>query len=485
MLDAREATEPMNHELAATPVTAVAKPGRHAAEDGGGLFSGYRRPLTVGLVLIVTLVAFEALAVATVMPAAERDLGGLRLYGWAFSGFLLASLVGITWAGEEADRHGPARPLAIGLAFFAAGLTIAGCAPAMWVLVAGRIVQGLGAGVVPSVAYATIGRSYDERLRPRMFAVLSSAWVVPGLVGPAIAGAVAEYTTWRAVFLGLLPMLVAAALLVLPALRSVGPPPNATGSERRVPRAVLLAVGAGIVLGGLASESVLIAVPLSVAGAAIAVRALRGLVPPGTLRAARGMPAAIAGNGLLNMSFFGAEAFIPLALTSVRGQSTVVAGLGLTTAAISWTAGAWIQARTTDRWERPAMVRAGFVMVAAGIALVALSLWTAVPVATVPVAWGIAGLGMGLAYASFSLITLAGAPEGEEGRASSSLKLNEVLGSAVGAGVGGALIAAGDAGGWETGALAAVFGAMALVALLGAGFVSFRLPGLRSIIART
>jgi hypothetical protein len=108
MLDAREATEPMNHELAATPVTAVAKSGRHAAEDGGGLFSGYRRPLTVGLVLIVTLVAFEALAVATVMPAAERDLGGLRLYGWAFSGFLLASLVGITWAGEEADRHGPA-----------------------------------------------------------------------------------------------------------------------------------------------------------------------------------------------------------------------------------------------------------------------------------------------------------------------------------------------------------------------------------------
>lgn len=114
-----------------------------ASIDGIGLWSGARRPLTIGLVLVVTLVAFEALAGATVMPSAERDLGGLRLYGWTFSAFLLASLVGIAWAGGECDRYGPARPLAAGLALFACGLTISGLAPQMWVLVIGRGVQGL------------------------------------------------------------------------------------------------------------------------------------------------------------------------------------------------------------------------------------------------------------------------------------------------------------------------------------------------------
>jgi MFS family permease len=444
-----------------------------------GLFSPRLRPLTVGLVLIVTLVAFEALAIATVMPAAERDLGGLRLYGWAFSGFLLASLVGITWSGEQADRHGPARPLAIGLVFFGTGLLIAGLAPEMWVLVLGRVVQGLGAGVVPSVAYATIGRSYDDRLRPRMFAVLSSAWVVPGLLGPAVAGAVAEYTTWRAVFLGLLPILIMAAVLVLPALRTVGPPASITATERRVPRAVVLAIGAGIAIAGLAAESPFVSVPMAVVGIAIALPPLAGLVPPGTLRAARGLPSAIAGNGLLNMSFFGAEAFIPLTLTSIRGQSTVVAGLGLTTAALSWAAGSWVQARASDRWERAAMVRVGFVLVAGGIGLVATVLWPAAPVAIVPLGWAVGGLGMGLAYPSFSLITLARAGEGEEGRASSALKLNEVLGAAVGAGIGGGIVAIGDASGWETAAMATVFAIMAAVALLGMA-LSSRLPSLRA-----
>jgi len=82
--------------------------GVNSQADAHSIFSGHRRALTVGLLLAITLVAFEALAVATVMPRAEQDLGGIALYGWAFSGFLLASIVGITWAGEQADRHGPA-----------------------------------------------------------------------------------------------------------------------------------------------------------------------------------------------------------------------------------------------------------------------------------------------------------------------------------------------------------------------------------------
>ena len=107
-----------------------------------------------------------------VMPLVARDLHGLALYGWVFSTFQLASLVGIVAAGRDADRHGPARPYVVGLVLFSAGLLVAGLAPFMWVLVAGRCLQGFGAGAVPAVAYVAIGRSLHEAQRARMMAVL-------------------------------------------------------------------------------------------------------------------------------------------------------------------------------------------------------------------------------------------------------------------------------------------------------------------------
>ncbi len=429
-----------------------------------GLLSPERRALTIGLVLVITLVAFEGLAVATVMPAAQRELGGLRYYGWTFSAFLLASVVGIVWAGEQCDRHGPARPLAAGLLLFAAGLIIAGCAPSMLVLVAGRAVQGLGAGVVPSVAYVAIGRGYDASMRSRMFAVLASAWVVPGLIGPVIAGAVADYASWRLVFLALLPLIAIAAALVLPALRRLGAPDAAAASSSRTVAAALLAFGVGLALAGLAVASPGVAVAVVVAGVVVSIAALRTLVPREVLRGS-GIGAAIVGNGLVNMAFFGTEAFVPLTITTLRHQSTLVAGVALTAATISWTAGAWIRERMDDRVERRTILRVGVSLVAVGIAAAALALWPAAPIVVVACGWGIAGLGIGLVYSTFSLIVLEAAPEGQEGLTSSSHKLAEVLSTAIGIGIGGAVVSAGAAGGWERMGVGAVFGVMFVAAV--------------------
>ena len=119
--------------------------------EGGlrGLWAPQTRALTTGLVLTITFVASEALAVVTVMPVVAHDLGGLRLYGWVFSAFMLGSVVGIVAAGREADRRGPAIPFVAGLVLFGSGLAVAGLAPSMGVLVAGRVLQGVGAGAVP------------------------------------------------------------------------------------------------------------------------------------------------------------------------------------------------------------------------------------------------------------------------------------------------------------------------------------------------
>src|SRR5664280_2190420 len=216
--------------------------GRPPEGDGetpaSSLWVPERRALTVGLVSTVTLVAAEALAVVTVMPQVARGIGGLRLYGWVFSAFLLGSMVGIVAAGRQADRSGPARPYAAGLACFSAGLVVAGLAPSMIVLVAGRTLQGIGAGAIPAVAYVAIGRSFPEGLRARMMAVLSTAWVVPGIVGPLISAGVAHAFGWRWVFLGLLPLVAVAGAFALPGLVRLGPPTTSPEAEHRLVDAV-------------------------------------------------------------------------------------------------------------------------------------------------------------------------------------------------------------------------------------------------------
>src|SRR3984957_1193338 len=264
-----------------------------ATSPAGGIWAPAYRSLTVGLVLAVTFVAFEALAVATILPVVGRHLGDLRLYGWVFSAFLLASIIGIVIAGTLADRVPLGRLMLAGLALFALGVVIGGTAPTMLVLVAGRAVQGLGAGVVPAVAYVAISRCYAEESRPRMFAVLSTAWVVPGLIGPAAAALGAATVGWRWVFLGLIPLVIAAGALVVLALRNV-PPPAKPGTAT-VPCLAVLGVvaGAGTALASLNSGVLPVAVAGGIAGAILLAVSMRRLTPPRNLTARPGLTATI------------------------------------------------------------------------------------------------------------------------------------------------------------------------------------------------
>ncbi len=233
----------------------------------GGVFAPGQRMLTSGLVLIVTLVAFESLAISTVMPLVEEDLGDLWLYGWVFSAFFLGNLVGIVVAGTAADRMRPAVPFAAGLVLFVAGLVIGGLAPSMIVLVGGRALQGLGAGAMPAVSYVCIGRGYAPAQRPNMFALISSAWVIPSVAGPALAGVIGSAAGWRWVFLGLLPLSVVIGGLAIAGIRSM-PPPATRGTESNLGRAVLVAAGAALVLAGLGNHNPFLAVPMVVVGVA-------------------------------------------------------------------------------------------------------------------------------------------------------------------------------------------------------------------------
>jgi MFS family permease len=432
-----------------------------AEPEAGGVFAPSRRALTSGLVLTITLVGFEALAVATVLPVVERDLGDLSLYGWVFSAYLLASLVGTVVAGREADRRGPGPPFAVGCMLFAIGLVAGGLAPTMPLLVLARVVQGLGAGVVPAVAYACIGRSYPASARPRMFAVLSTAWVVPALVGPALAGLVARGLGWRWVFLGLVPLVAIAAVMTLPALFRIGPAPQLDpdpDSDANLPDvpagaktsdAVLVAVGAGLVIGGLTASEIPWLMPVLVAaGVLLGLPPFIRLVPTGTLRARAGLPADVLARGVLTFAFFGTDAFVPLAIQNVRHESVTYTGIVLTTSTLSWTAFAWVQQHYVHRLGPRFFVRLGFCCIAVGIVGVAATLSPSVPVWTVAVSWSIGSAGMGFAYAPLSLVMLDAAEPGREGAASAALQLSDQLGFALGTGVAGAAVALGEVLGW-------------------------------------
>ncbi len=454
-----------------------------------GIWAPEQRRLTGGLVLAITLVAFESLAIATVMPTVKDDLGGLALYGWVFSGFFLASLVGIVAAGQVVDRQGPAVAVGVGLVLFSAGLVVGGSATSMMMLVAGRILQGLGAGTIAPTAFAAIGRGYPARLRPQMFAIISTAWVLPALVGPVIATFVEHVWSWRWVFLGLLPLVAIAAAIAIPSLvtleRAKGrgnaaePPPRdrlRPGSGRiQLGRTLVLVAGVGAVFVAIDDQPFVLAIVLLALGAPAAAWALTGLLPPGTLRLRAGVPATVGVRGLLACGFFAADAYVPLAVVDGRGAATWVGGLALSAASVTWAGGAWVSARLLDAMGPRRLDRAGFACVIVGLAgMVAVG--RGAPVALAVLAWTVAGLGMGLGYAPLAVTVLAAAPGGEEGDAASALQLSDALGVAVGAGIGGWVIATGDQRGTTVAAATTVVFLIALVIGLGGLLAAGRLP---------
>ncbi|ARX81953.1 major facilitator transporter [Streptomyces alboflavus] len=422
--------------------------------------SAFRAPysaLTWGIVLSVGLVAFESMGVATVLPEIAGRLGGLNAYGWGLSALMLANLIGTVAAGVAADRHGPARPLTLGLAVFAVGCALAGAAPNWPAFLAGRFLQGLGVGAVMALAYTAIALAYPQHLRARMFALVSGAWTVPSLVGPSIAALISDHVSWRGVFVLLLPLIAAAATLALPQLRRLGRPGSAEEREAPAPaaeatpwwstpvaRSVLLAAGTGVLLAGLQLRQLALLIPLAAVGAATALLALRRVTPAGTLSVRRGVPTGVVLRFLLCGAYFGSEAFLPLGLVKLRELSATEAGLGLSAGAITWVLGATWQGRADSRWSgrsRAVPIAAGFAVLLVGIAVMALGvLVDAVPALTAVAGWAIGGAGMGVAFNAATTDAMEQATADRQGEASGSMQLAQTLAVAVLSGLGGAAV---------------------------------------------
>ncbi|MEU0564388.1 MFS transporter [Nonomuraea sp. NPDC005983] len=410
------------------------------------IFGAAYRAATIGILLVVTLVAFEGMSVGVVMPQVSKQLDALDLYGLSFSAFLIASLFANVVSGLWADRRGYTMPFLLGVVLFVLGMGLAGAAVNKELFLAARAVQGLGAGCTIVAIYVMIARVYPADVRPRVFAALSAAWVVPAMVGPAVAGFVADTWGWRWVFYGIIPLVLPALVMLVPALKR-RPSQEAAPSEgpRSRPVAMTLAAlaaagGAGVLLwgvDGLHDEPARSAVAV-VAGLAALGYGLRKLLPPGALRFGAGLPTTIMLRGFFSAAFFGVNGFIPLVLEEVKEFDPRLAGIALTTGALGWSTGSYLQSRRSAEPYR--RIRTGAACVMAGVLLSLLSVlpgvtgWVAVP------AWIVAGFGMGLGMTTVSVTALKQSPVNEQGANSAALSVTDMLGSALAFGVGGALI---------------------------------------------
>ncbi|MFC9298758.1 MFS transporter [Streptomyces sp. NPDC057011] len=453
----------------------------------GGIMGGAYRALSIGIVSVIFVVAFEATAVGTAMPVAARELEGIGLYAFAFSAYFTTSLFGMVLSGQWADRQGPLRPLTVGIGAFAAGLVCSGTAGAMWVFVLGRAVQGFGGGLVIVALYVVVSRAYEERLRPAIMAAFAASWVVPSIVGPLASGTVTEHLGWRWVFLGIPVLVVVPLVVALPAIRRTASGPVDTGAppaafdRRRIRLAFGISLGAGLLQYAAQDLRWLSLLP-GIAGAALLVPAVLGLLPRGTYLARRGLPSVVLLRGVAAGSFIAAESFVPLMLVTQRGLSPTLAGFSLAAGGLTWAGGSWVQSKGRMAPYRERLMVAGMVMVALAIAAAPAVLIESVPVWTVAAAWAVGCLGMGLVIGSTSVLLLKlSAPE-EAGANSAALQISDALANVVLLAGGGAAFAAlgggavgashaltdGSAPASHPAAFVAVFLPMACVALVGA-----------------
>ncbi|MCW2800153.1 MAG: transporter [Aeromicrobium sp.] len=440
------------------------------------LWTGPYGRIVAGIFSLAFLVGFEALAVATVMPIVASDLHGLSLYALAFAAPTVVAVVSMTMAGPQTDRHGPRLALRGGVGIFVAGLVVAGMAPTMVVFLVGRAIQGFGMGFIGVGLYVAIGQVFPVHLRPRVFTVMTSAWVLPALVGPLIAGGIEALWGWRWVFLAVPVIAIGSLSLIWNALEGLDGDAESVGSQhsqrRRAAWSGLAAIG--VLAISISGQRVIAWWPvLLIGGFTLTWTYAPRLLPVGTWRGRPGLPSVIATRSLINAGYFGVEAYVPLSLVVHRGLSATQAGLFLTSAAVLWFTGSWMAANLTALEAKPQRVRLGAIAVLVGLMSSFMTLGSTVPTAAVAVIWAIGGLGMGMATSTLGVLLLDLSATEEQGSNSAAMQISDSIAESLALAIGAvtfAMLLAVDA----TTAYVVVF-ALSIVFLVGALALTGRL----------
>ena len=399
------------------------------------LFSGELMIFSIILNLGILLFAVDTFVITTIMPTVVEDIGGTDLYAWPVMIFMIGAIVGSASAGPVRVNFGQRNGYVFAGVLFLIGNLGAAYAPNIEILIAWRLLQGLGGGLIISQSYGLIGSIYPPELRTRILSVISTTWGVATVFGPAFGGIFAEFGSWRGAFWAIVPLAILFCGLVWRHIEHTGK----GGSADRFPFTRLLLFAIGILCVGLTSQTdnntyrvALILGALSMVAYAMMRDAASSnrMFPKNTL-----VPNTSVGSSywfllLFTFTFIVGVLYVTLYLQVIHHQTPIVAAYISATMSFSWTLGALLTASWQGRWITFSVLGGGILMVlgAAGLALFAVD----GPVFLIAIALGLMGLGIGASNNHVIALAIECAQEGEESLVASSVQTMRTMGLAFG-----------------------------------------------------
>lgn len=403
-----------------------------------------RWPVLVAVMVSMAMVAFEATIVSTAMPQIVADLGGLSLYSWVFSSYLLAQTAVTVVFGKFADIYGRRPIVLLGIAVFLAGSILAGIATSLPALIVARLIQGVGAGALQPAAMTIIADLYPGKERGKVQGYLAAVWAVSAVSGPLLGSFIVHAISWPWVFWINLPIGIAAAAIFLGFLRE---PARKKGGSVDIIGAILSAVAIAALMlalteGGNSVVLLVVCLAVFVVAAVLFVLQERRAPDPMISLELWQRPSIATANGvtlLASMSLMGLTTFLPIYVQGVLGQSAMIAGFTLTTMLLGWPLGATIAARIFYHLGARPLVLTGALLQPVGALILTFMGPDSSPIQA-GAASLVMGFGMGLITVSALLVIQGEAAAHERGAGTASNLFSRNLGSTLGAAVMGAVL---------------------------------------------
>lgn len=416
----------------------------------GELFAGGNGLRIAVLTSGVGLHAINVFITGTLLPSVVGDIGGLELFAWSTTLFIVASIVASIFAAIRPFGIGPRVNYILAALTFGTGSLICGLAPEMWVMLLGRTVQGFGAGLLGALTYAMVRIIFPERLWARGMGLLSSVWGISTLIGPAIGGVFAEFGIWRWAFFVLVPF---AILLALLALRVIPRRSDEAGVKNLPALQIVLLIGAvmAISVASVTTGNLLLAAGLTAAAVLGIVwmgrlerRGPRRLLPTGSFTFGSILAPLLLMMLVMQLAIT-SDVFVPLFLQTLHGQQPLIAGYLVALMSIGWSIGSVTCSGWTGARARALLV-AGPTLLSIGAFALALSIGHLNPAGDVmllaPVGLSLLAVGLGIGSTWPHLLTrlFQAAPEGEKDLTSAAITMVQLFASGLGAALGGVIV---------------------------------------------
>ena len=414
----------------------------------GGIWSSRYLAVTVANLTVVAIAAFDGLAVASALPSIADDLGRIALLPWVLTGYLATSAIAVIVAGPVIDAIGVRRTFRITGTWFLGASALAALAPTMETLIAARVLQGLGGGLVIAVALAAVGLAYPHELRPKAFAANSIVWGVMGFGGPAIAGALLAIGDWRFVFAVKLPITAVALAVGWRALPSTRERPTRITTDWVGIAWLAVVVAASLAtVAQLGSDWGIVGISLAVTIAAAAGywrHAGRADTPVLRREHLTRFPLGIVhlSTGAILIAGLAADNYLPIYVHTVRERSIEFAAFSLVFLTVGWTLGAIAFSRVPTTWPETRTTLAGSTLMIPSLTLAWLSISGGWHLGVIFTAYALIGVSIGLVSTSGVTYMQRGAAEAEMGRVNSAHQFVRTLCITYAVAIGGAILLA-------------------------------------------